>query len=111
MAKLKTLRSLNKQQESLLLFLETCVVDHAGAIRSSSMNQSDFDQAEKWHADGFIRFGRITHATIDRNSERHHWCQFSDEAWLLAQQKRRERAARGWERKHYETTEEKRNAS
>lgn len=83
---------LTKDQKSLLLFLETQVVDHGGKIYSPSMNALDRMCARRWATDGFIEFGRIPVRKI--TSHRCHWARLSDAAWEIVHQLRRERAER-----------------
>lgn len=100
------MRELTKQQTSLLLFLETRAVNYLGGVAGTHMNAADFDQAKKWSDEGFIEFGRVaSHCIADGVG---HWVKLSDEAWALAGAERRARAERGWERRHFETTAERR---
>lgn len=87
-----------KDERSLLLFLETQIVDHCGQVASDSMNESDREIAKRWAKDGLIAFGRRRADEITgergRGSRRAHWVQFSDKAWTIAHQLRRERGER-----------------
>lgn len=85
---------MSKVQRSLLLFLETCAVDHTGRVNSVHMNEDDFAIAEQWNKEGFIEFGRIY--SKDCNHQGCHWCKLSEQAFQLAHQERRERAHRMW---------------
>ena len=88
-------------ERSLLLFFETCLVDRAGAIDTRRMNDDDFEIAERWNAEGFVRFGRVK--AKDLTETRSHWVEFAEPAWQAAHLERRTRATRvaanrTWER-------------
>lgn len=89
---------------SLLLYLETCAVDKAGAVSQQRMNREDFDLAEAWDEIGFIKFGRINsrHLTVDRT----HWVELSDLAWAVAAVERKARAIRMLENRKWKKTSE-----
>lgn len=98
---------MTKGQESLLLYLETCAVDHCGRVDLRHMNNDDFEQARKWHEEGFIEFGRIE--PRDRELRRGaNWVRLPAGAIAMAHRLRRERAERGWQGRSYMTTAEKR---
>lgn len=84
-------RQLSKNEISLLLYLETCLVDQAGRVGMPQMNQDDIDIAKQWTVEGFIDFGRIKMADIYPGSNRTHYVNFTDEAWTLAHHHRRVR--------------------
>jgi hypothetical protein len=85
-------------ERSLLLFFESCAVDRAGRVGSLHMNAEDFAIAERWHAAGFVEFGRLTSRHIRPPSGGRaaltHWCHLSDAAWAEAAAERRARAGR-----------------
>lgn len=86
-----------RDQESLLMYLETCLVDYGGKIDPRRVNADDWKQMEEWEGDGLIRFGRLFAAEAmkpNRHIPFTHWVLFNEEAWLLAPQYRRERAER-----------------
>ena len=93
---------MNKDEISLLLFLETCAVDNGGKIDIRHMNDTDREIAERWHKSNFISYGRIKFADI--NSNKTHWCHLSDEAFAEAHELRRKRATRMWKNRTWETT-------
>jgi len=97
---------MTKNQISLLLFMETQIVNHSGRVGGIHMNGEDFAQAQKWHEENFISFGRIAYQ--DCNSYGSMWVTFSDEAWKKAHQARRVRGERSLKDKSYQTTTEKR---
>lgn len=100
---------MTRDQISLLLYLETCAVDHAGRVNMARMNADDFRQAEEWAKAWFIQFGRIASKHINRDGAR--WVTLSDEAWKQAHEHRKARAARMWEKREYATTDEYRRVA
>jgi len=96
----KTLLGMNKTERSLLIYLETCLVDRTGHVDTRRMNKEDMDIAKKWNEEEFIAFGRLKfHYIEDLQSNppiihATHWVSFSDKAWELAAQERRARAGR-----------------
>ena len=97
---------MTKDENSLLLYLETRAVDHSGAVAPRHMNAEDFEIAERWNQEGFVRFGRIIADDIPRFKSTH-WCLLSADAWRAVAKLRKEKAKRTWERKSYMTTAEK----
>ena len=91
-------KKFTKDEESLLLYLETCAVDSFGKVKSIHMNQDDFKLAEEWHKSGFIKFGRMLSTEIKRDSVRGyeytHYVILSDDAWREVAKLRMERAKR-----------------
>ncbi len=88
---------MNKEELSLLLFLETQAVDNCGKVRSLHMNENDFKIAGNWNNAGYIQFGRLkTSDFVDGRTNNHatHWCRLSDRAWADAHAERKARAAR-----------------
>lgn len=105
---MKTLETMTKDERSLLLFLETQAVDNSGKVKTAHMNSDDDEIAKQWNTEGFIRFGRV--ASEYANQFGTHWCQLSDEAWLLVAEERKARAKRTWDKRTWATAEEKRAA-
>lgn len=83
----KALATMSKDERSLLVFLETELVNHGGKVDARHMNADDMAIARQWCSEGFIKFGRIKLHGITDN--RTHWVEFSDEAWELAHAERR----------------------
>lgn len=93
------LKDMNQDERSLLLYLETCLVDHAGKVKSVHMNADDFDITERWEAEEFIEFGRLPSGEIYAAGKKSshvatNWVRFSDDAWRLAHAERRARSER-----------------
>ena len=98
---------LTKDQRTLLLYLETRAVDHAGRVDGTAMNEHDFKQAAEWDRQGFVRFGRVASECVTQHGA--HWVEFTDQAWAAAHSERRARAERTRARRTYRTTAEKRD--
>lgn len=102
---------MNKDELSLLLYLESCSVDQGGLIDSRRMNKDDFDIAERWKKDRFIRFGRICFKDIQRLNHGQlsitHWVNLSKTALKKAHEERRARSIRMWSKRTWKTTSEK----
>lgn len=85
-------------ERSLLLFLETCLVDGSGLVVGVRMNDEDFKIAGAWARTGFLTlWGRRQAAfVLDDRSQypRTHCVGFSEAAWAEAHAERRARAAR-----------------
>ena len=97
-------KDLDREEQSLLLFLETRAVDYGGRVNGVHMNEGDFKIVERWNKEGFIGFGRIVarHA----NNDGCHWVKLTDESLKLAHELRIERMKRMWKNKSYITTED-----
>jgi len=90
------MKQFNKDERSLLMFFESYIVDNLGKVAGSRMNEDDYEIAKKWNDEGFISFERIPFHDINKNKAipDTHQVKFSDEAWTLAHQFRRERGER-----------------
>jgi len=53
-------KDMSKDERSLLLYLETCIVDYGGQIESRRMNEIDFKNMTKFKVIGLIDYGRLT---------------------------------------------------
>lgn len=95
---------LNKEEKSLLLYLETCAVDCSGAVDSRRMNKEDFDIAERWNKEGFINFCRIRFRYVGLGKT--HCVVLSEGAWEMAHKERKARAARAYDKKTYQPATE-----
>ncbi|NLF31588.1 MAG: hypothetical protein GX591_11965 [Planctomycetes bacterium] len=73
---------MDRKRQSLLMYLETRLVDHDGQIDLRQVNDEEIDQMLQWSGDRLICYvgGR--------------GFRFTDEAWRLAHRFRRERAER-----------------
>ena len=86
----------DKEEKSLLLYLEDCLVNNSGKVTGAKMNQTDFDIAKKWKEERIIDLQRIPFHDINKNKSfpETHTVRFSNKAWELAHKFRRERAER-----------------
>ncbi len=87
---------LTREECALVVYLETCLVDHGGQVRSVHMNEADFAIAKRWTEEGFIKFSRMMAEIRDRDGDAccTHRVQFSPEAFATAAWIRRARAER-----------------
>lgn len=97
--------NLSHAEASLLLYLETCMVDNRGRVDQLRLNDEDRATIDLWNGSGFISFGRIVAKDVSPRGSS--WVTLSDEAWLLAHEHRRARAERGQKNRGYQTTDEK----
>jgi len=88
----KVLAEMSRDERSLLIFFETCLVDYCGRVNAQRMNQMDQEIADRWTEEGFIKFGRI--ASDYHNGQGAHWVEFTGEAWKLAHAERHARYIR-----------------
>ena len=105
----RTLDDMSKDERSLLLYLETCAVDHGGLVDSRRMNGDDFKKAREWSEYHFIDFGRVLYADIESRGTNHftHWVDMSLHAFVLAHRERVARAERMWRKRTWRKTSEK----
>jgi len=89
-----------KDEASLLLYLETCLVDQYGRVEVRRMNAEELEIIKHWREEKFIWFGRLKMKAIEglrggpHGKIYTHWVRFSDEAWKIAGKLRRERSHR-----------------
>ncbi len=104
------MRELDTEEARLLLYCETCVVDHDGRMDARHLNEDDNTILEGWHDVGFIASGRVASEYISPalREQRAQWCRLSEEAWQEAHRQRRLRADRAWELRRWRSTAEKR---
>jgi len=96
---------MDKQAESLLLYLETRAVDYHGRVDFRHMNEEDVAIANRWSREGYIQFGRIR--SDDVTLQGSHWVVLSERAWQDVHALRKDRAERGWvARRFLRTTDE-----
>lgn len=99
-------REIDKDQASLLLLFENCIVDHGGKVRPDTMSDDDHVQASEWRHEGFIDFGRIRMGDdLDvsiPDAVPSLWVELSDEAWAEAHRLRKERGLRVLANRNFE---------
>lgn len=98
---------MNKDEIKLLLYFESRAVDHCGGVNPQYMNTENFQIAEKWNAEKFIKFGRISGRTIMKfggmvlREYSTHYVVLSYDAWNIAHQERKKRAERMWKKQRW----------
>jgi hypothetical protein len=97
---------MNRDERSLLLFLETRAVDHGGLVDTVHMNEDDVEIAKRWTKEGFLEYGRVCAADVKSCTA---WVELSEEAWELAHKERRARADRMWAKRTWRSTAEYRD--
>lgn len=90
----KVLDDMTRDERSLMLYLETRAVDYGGKVNVPHMNAEDMEVTKKWNKEGFIKFGRIKFHDILSKQSGTHWCELSDEAWVLVAMERKARYQR-----------------
>lgn len=90
------MKTLTKDQLSLLLYLETCAVDARGVVDQLHMNADDCAQAEEWTKTAFIFYRRRPMADFVATERKQptHVVTLSPKAWKLVHAERRARAER-----------------
>ncbi len=104
------LSEMTKQEKSLLVYLEVCLVDSTGKINGVNIDNQDIDILKRWSKLGFIDYGRI-HSSHIHDRYTCTWCTFSNEAWKLAHKERKLRSNRMLKKRAWRSTEEVRNES
>ena len=72
---------MDRDETSLLLYMEACLVDNRGKMNNTKLNDEDRLNMNHWRQLGFVKTSGL-------------WVEFTEEAWRLAHQLRRERAER-----------------
>ena len=95
---MKTLETLTKSEKSTLLYLESCMVDGKGKAMWDKMNDEDTENIIDFIRDDLmtVQNPRPSYhiASIFPSNQYMQITHFSDEAWSLAHQVRRERSDR-----------------
>jgi len=95
-AKVEVERS--KEFLSLVLFLETQLVDYGGLVATKHMNAEDMNITKEMEKEGLITFKRLPGDYVfdqERNSRGvTHRVEFSEKMWEIAHKERRNRAER-----------------
>lgn len=102
------LAEMSKTERSLLLYLETCVVDHGGLMDMRRVNEEEMKIIDLWAFAGFIVFSRLIYKDVIKtsNSVYTNAVVLTDKAFTLAHEERRARAARMYEKRIWKTTDE-----
>lgn len=87
--------NISRDQRSLLMYAETCAVDHGGLLEGSKMNAADLAALSTLADGGILTFGRIPGRLVGTfRRPITHWCDLTEAGWALAHQLRRARAAK-----------------
>ena len=87
--------TMTRDQRSILLYAESCAVEHGGLLEGIRMNKDDHAALDDLAQAGMLTWGRTPGkllGTFQRNVT--HWCDLTEAGWALAFQLRRERAAK-----------------
>lgn len=87
---------LTRDQGTLLLYLESRLVDQDGVLDNRHLNSDDNNQLEEWNLSGFVGIGRLPSELCSGN--RSQWCVLSIAAIMQAARLREERALRSMNR-------------
>lgn len=95
------LNQADKNETSLLLYLETRAVDYFGLVASRHMNEDDMMIVQAFAFTGLIRFSQILSSFLKQAAASYstHVVELSPFAWQLAATERRRRAERSQNKK------------
>lgn len=92
------MKELTKDEQSILLYIETRAVDYRGRLDSRQMSLEDYTILKRWYKEGFVFFSRIKMTDMDiSQTPQRYWTDFvilSPEAWQLAHETRMAKAKR-----------------
>jgi hypothetical protein len=98
----KSIAFYTRQEKSILLYAETCLVDNYGRLNQTRMNTEDFENLDKMKAEKLLDYGRLpskeieeSMKTLGRFQTSTHWVSFTEQAFKLVTEMRRERAYNG----------------
>lgn len=90
--------TLSRDEKSVLLYAETCLIERGGLLEGMRMNEADIQALKKFKEAGSLDFGRIPSKTIGTLIHPHnggqytHWVTFHEPAWQAAHALRRLRS-------------------
>ena len=91
-----------RQEKSILLYAEDCLVNNLGRLNGLKMNDEDLTNLKKMKEEGLLDFGRLPFHEIERLQKYFnrltlptHWVSFTDAAYTLSWAMRKERADKG----------------
>jgi len=91
-----------RQEKSILLYAEDCLVNNLGRMVAIKMNEEDFVNLKRMQEEGLLHYGRLPWKEIERLKKYFnsltlpsYYVAFTDEAYTLAFAMRRERANKG----------------
>ena len=53
------IEKMTRDEKSLLIYFEHCMVDAHGCVDNRKMNADDYEIAKRWTKEGFVHFCRI----------------------------------------------------
>ena len=83
---------LSRDEQSILLYMECCLVDQGGILEGVRMNSDDHANIAKFKAAGLIDSGRVPARLLSKQPGSTNWVTFTPEAWTLVSQLRQIRA-------------------
>ena len=87
-----------RHEKSILLYLETCLVDEYGRVEGRRMNAEELVIITQWVTEGFVEFGRLSMKAIKKlrggGKIYTYWIRFSKSAWKMAHEFRHQRSDR-----------------
>lgn len=88
--------TITREQRSILMYAETCAVEHGGLLEGIRMNADDHVALTQLAVEGILNYGRIPGKLLGTFKVRQatHWCDLTEAGWALAHQLRRARAAK-----------------
>lgn len=91
-----TIDTITRDQRSILMYAETCAVDHGGLLEGIRMNSDDIAALDQLEAAGIVKYGRVPGKMLGsfRVRQATHWCDLTEAGWALAYALRRARAAK-----------------
>jgi hypothetical protein len=93
-----------KTELSLLLFIETAMVDHGGSFNPQHVNVEEFEILDWWKEEKYIDHGRIVHRDI--KSGKCHWVTLTSQAFADAHRERIARSVRLYNGRRWVKTSE-----
>lgn len=91
--------ALTRAHKSVLLYIESCLVDYGGLLDSDRMNKADHDSIAELEAAGFVVVKRVPAKLLGKFIGRKvtHYAELTETGWALAHEQRKERAQRSKE--------------
>lgn len=95
-ARIITVENVTKDERSLMLYAETCMVDYGGLLEGVRMNEKDMEALASYKAQGLLDYGRIPHRAMEAMVARActMWVEFTPKGWEFAHALRRAQCER-----------------
>ncbi|MDR6397945.1 hypothetical protein ACTOWA_00425 [Herbaspirillum seropedicae] len=88
----QALMNLSRDEKSVLLYAETCMVDSSGLLESVRLNGEDLAALKRLQDAGLLNYGRVPSELLQQAKGKTYWVTFTERAWDIAHQLRRQRA-------------------